>query len=209
MSAPALPGHAGAVAPEALSDAFSVIGRGVDELGGRAHLVGYSLGGRLALHYAFAHPQRVSALTLFGARPGLSDAKEREERLAADRRWSAMLRREGLEAFLEHWEAQSLLQPVTEDAAAVAEARAIRRRHSASGLADAMEAFSVAALPDLWPSLGELPMPVTWGVGEHDAHYRPIMARAAEKAGRLRVIPRAGHSVLIDNPRAVADLLLD
>lgn len=205
---PTLPGHDDTPPPTALGDAFRAIDSALTRLGERAHVLGYSLGGRMALHFTLAHPERVARLTLLGARPGIGDPHERASRRASDRRWSELLRVDGLEPFLEQWEAQALLQPRTTDAEAIAEARAIRRRHSAAGLAAAMDVFSVAALPDLWPRLAELNVPVTWASGEHDTHYRALMQHAAERIGEHTSIRGAGHSVLVDNPAAIAELAM-
>ncbi len=207
VTAVTLPGHDDSPPPRGLEDALAVIDEAVSNLGGRAHLAGYSLGGRLALHYAVAYPERVSRLTLFGARPGLEDPDERLRRLDTDRRWSVLLRSEGLEVFLERWEAQPLLQPRTASQEAVVESKAIRRRHRADALAAAMEAFSVAALPNLWPRLESLGMPVRWVAGEHDATYRALIERAAAAVGEMQVLAGCGHAVLIDDPDAVAECL--
>src|SRR5262245_37449007 len=56
------------------------------------HLVGYSMGGRLALRYALAEPERVASLTLIGAHLGLKTESERAARLARDAVWARKLR---------------------------------------------------------------------------------------------------------------------
>src|SRR3954465_7629420 len=47
-------------------------------------LCGYSLGGRVALHVALAHPERVSRLVMVASTAGIDDPALREERRAAD-----------------------------------------------------------------------------------------------------------------------------
>ena len=66
-------------------------------------LVGYSMGGRVALHVASAHPYRVVALALIGARAGIDDSAERAERIAADESLADRIESEGIEWFADHW----------------------------------------------------------------------------------------------------------
>lgn len=171
-------------------------------------LIGYSMGGRLALHYALKYPQDVRSLTLFGARPGISDLRQRKARLDSDRQLAGILRRYGMEKFLQIWEAQPLLTPRTSNMAAIADAQAIRRQHDPRALARALETFSVAALPDLWPHLRSFTMPVRWIYGEFDDTYRTLMTRAARETGTVHTILGAGHSVLLDAPTEVASILI-
>src|SRR5260370_39623074 len=76
LVAPDLPGLGESLAVEATAPAATDALIAVwDALGiERAHLVGYSLGGRLALQVAVAHPDRVASLLTLGAHAGLPDA---------------------------------------------------------------------------------------------------------------------------------------
>ncbi|MFT5434676.1 MAG: 2-succinyl-6-hydroxy-2,4-cyclohexadiene-1-carboxylate synthase [Myxococcota bacterium] len=201
-----LPGHGGRAAPSSLADSDAAIAAVIDA---PALLVGYSLGGRLALHYALKHPAQVRGLLLFGARPGLPDDSARDARAEADRQLAIRLREDGLEAFADRWETLPLLRPRTASCAAITKTRAIRRSHDAPGLASALEVFSPGRLPDLWPRLGELIAPATWVAGTEDADYMSMMRRAASHCSRgdFESVPGAGHDVLTDSPVQVADLI--
>jgi pimeloyl-ACP methyl ester carboxylesterase len=63
--------------------------------------------------------------------------------------------------------------------------------------------------PPLWSSLPQLGLPVTLLVGEHDARYVEIASRmrAALPAAGLWVVPRAGHTVHLDQPGRFAGLV--
>ena len=67
----------------------------------RATVLGYSMGGRLALQLAAAAPERVAALVLEGASPGIDDEGERAARVASDRALADGIERDGIEAFLD------------------------------------------------------------------------------------------------------------
>src|SRR3954449_5988968 len=71
-------------------------------------LCGYSLGGRVALHVALAHPQRVSRLVLVASTAGIDDPELRDERRAADEKLAADAERGTIEAFAERWMHQPL-----------------------------------------------------------------------------------------------------
>jgi 2-succinyl-6-hydroxy-2,4-cyclohexadiene-1-carboxylate synthase len=166
----------------------------------RFALAGYSMGGRIALHLALAHPERVTRLALVGATAGLEDEDERAKRRRADEEWATLLETAGIDAFADRWAAQPVLagQPDSADAE--------RRRQSAAGLAAALRGLGTGVLPPLWDRLGELAMPVTLIAGEHDAKFRALADRMAARIADVRVvvIPGAGHSAHLEAPEAVA-----
>jgi len=176
----------------------------------RPVLLGYSLGGRLALHAAVLHPGAWRALVLVGASPGIADPAARRQRRSHDEAWAQRLLREGLPGFLEAWEAQPILQPVTPFPAAWAEARRSRRRQlDPAGLAGSLRTFGQGSLPCLTGALSQLDLPVLLVAGAHDAGY---VAHAAAMANRLpqatvATIPATGHAALFEAPTAFASLL--
>ena len=206
---PHLPGHG--TAPEAVP---TDLGGWLEWLLERTRdlppldLVGYSLGGRLALHLALAAPERVRRLVLLGASPGLESRPARAERRARDEAWAAQLEREGLEAFLADWYAQPLFTPLMElDGASALLAR--RAVGHPSALAAALRAVSPAGQANLWPRLPELSMPVLWLAGSGDESCAASSRRAAARCprGLHALVPGAGHAAQLEQPSALATLL--
>lgn len=164
-----------------------------------AHLVGYSMGGRLGWSL-LDRDDLFQRATLIGAHPGLDDA-ERANRRAADRRFIDRLEEDGLEAFVDAWEAlamfasQRSLPPET-----VAEQRAIRRSHTARGLASALRWLGLAEMP----RAPEPRIPVELVAGGLDSKHVEV----ARSLGRpLRIVPGVGHNVVLEAPAALAEAL--
>ncbi len=173
------------------------------ELEPPVHLVGYSMGGRLALGAIVAHPERFTSATLIGANFGIDDA-ERPARRAWEATIAGQLREEGLDAFLATWRAlplfasQRSLPPET-----LAAQERIRRRHDPHRLADAFEAFALSSMPDYRDARIEVPL--TLVVGARDSKFEAIAARRRDV--RVEVIEGAGHNVVLEAPDAVRALL--
>lgn len=170
-------------------------------------LVGYSMGGRIALHAALAWGERVKRLVLIGAGPGIADPAEREQRRLADEQLADEIEGLSIEEFARRWARTPVLAGLPRDVAE--RAHADRLRSSPGGLARALRGLGTGALPSLWERLGELAMPVSLVVGERDEKFRAIaeeMARAIPKAEGI-VVPGAGHAVHLEAPAAVAELV--
>ena len=170
-------------------------------------LVGYSMGGRIALHAALAVGARVRRLVLVGASPGLADAAEREQRRVADAALADRIEAIGAEAFAREWAAQPLFAGMPRGIADQIDTD--RRRNTATGLAAALRGLGTGVMPPLWERLGELAMPVDLVVGQRDEKFRAIAERMAERipAARVHVIAAAGHAAHLEQPGALAELL--
>jgi 2-succinyl-6-hydroxy-2,4-cyclohexadiene-1-carboxylate synthase len=170
-------------------------------------LVGYSMGGRIALHCALAWPDRVRRLMLIGASPGLADPAEREQRQADDERLADEIEGSTIDVFARRWAQTPVLAGLPP--AARERANADRLRNSPAGLARALRGLGTGALPSLWERLGELEMPTTLVVGERDEKFRRIgeaMAQTIPKV-ELVVVPGSGHAVHLEAPETVAQII--
>ncbi len=209
---PILPGHG--PAPRVLDGlAFDDVARALAaELpSGPTLLVGYSLGGRLALAMAARRPAAIRAVVTIGAHTGITCPEERAERLAWEECLVRSLRGEGIAAFVRRWEAlpvfasQAVLPP-----AILAAQRAVRCAHTEEGIAWAIATLGAGAMPPLLPALRAARVPVVFVVGEADPRARGSAdaATAALPSARLHVEPDAGHNVLLERPAAIVALVL-
>jgi 2-succinyl-6-hydroxy-2,4-cyclohexadiene-1-carboxylate synthase len=210
-----LPGHRyspppnGMGLPELAEELVGVLDRfGI----ARAHWLGYSMGGRAALHVALAHPGRVERLVLESTSPGIADATARAARAAADARLADTLVGDGLAAFVDAWAAQPLFatQARLPDAVRARE-RAVRLSNGPTGLAAALRAFGPGTQAPLWDALPRLRMPALLVVGADDPAYCEIAARMAARLADAdtAVVAGAGHAVHLENPAAFTAAVVD
>ncbi len=173
-------------------------------------LVGYSMGGRLALHWAIAHPQRVRRLILIGAGPGLATPEERDERRLGDATLAEFIRTRGLEAFFKYWHNQTFFQPMMRLPKERLEPILARRAlNDPEGLAMSLENVGTGTLPSLWHRLKEIRFPVDLVTGEHDEKFTRLAHEMGAHLPKARhsLIEGAGHAVHLEKPADLAMLL--
>ncbi len=207
-----LPGHGpGPISDDPADYTMSAAVAGVIDatahLGGFA-LVGYSMGGRVALHVALAHSDRVAAVALIGARPGIDDPAERAERISADEVLAERIESEGIEWFTDFWADQPLFatQRYRLSVEQQAELRAQRLACDPAGLALSLRGIGVGAVEPVGCRLGELAMPCALIAGADDAKFAAIahqMASAIPQA-TVSLIPDVGHAAHLEAPDATA-----
>jgi len=171
----------------------------VAQQGGRAAYGGYSMGGRLCLHVALAHPDFVEALLLVGTTAGIRDEVERINRRRDDEARAARIERDGVDAFLREWLAQPLLASLPSDARGLDD----RRANTAAGLAASLRLAGTGAQEPLWDRLAELEMPVLLVAGERDEKFTVLareMAAAIGTNARVALVADAGHAAHLERP---------
>lgn len=210
--APDLPGHGQTRVPDeaaayAMPQIAADIVTMIERLNAKpAHLLGYSMGGRLALYIAAHYPDFFATLTLVSASPGLRTDAERAARRESDEALAAFIQREGIEAFVNRWEKLSLWdsqQRTLTDAARDA-LRQRRLMNAPDGLARSLRHMGTGAQPSLWDALPDMTLPVHLIVGEHDAKFRAIASDMASALPHVQttVIDNAGHALHLEQPQA-------
>ncbi|EMA8646385.1 2-succinyl-6-hydroxy-2,4-cyclohexadiene-1-carboxylate synthase [Cronobacter turicensis] len=163
-------------------------------------LVGYSLGGRIAMFHATqGDTPRLRGLVVEGGHPGLPDVNARDARLAADKRWAQRFHDEPMETVLNAWYRQPVFATLTD---AQREALiTLRARNAPAALATMLEATSLGRQPPLYARLAQLSVPFHYLCGERDAKFRAL---AVTLNASLHLITGAGHNAHRENPAAVA-----
>lgn len=200
-----LPGHGDAPAP-ADADLWASAHRLTEE-GGAAVYIGYSMGGRVALHAALARPDTVQGLVLIGATAGIADDAERAARRAADERLADHIERVGVDAFVDEWLRNPLFAGLSPEAAR----RDDRLRNTPAGLAASLRAAGTGTQEPLWDRLDGIEAPTLVLVGADDAKFAALGGRlvTAIPGAELVAVPGAGHSVHLERPEATAAAIAD
>lgn len=173
-------------------------------------LVGYSMGGRVALAFAVRHPLRVRRLVLESSSPGLATEEERAARREDDGVLAEWIVEHGIEAFIGRWERLPLFESQKALPARVLEAQRSRRLMNHPGsLAASLRGLGTGSLPSLWGSLADLRVPVLLMAGVHDTKFVEIAERMALvlPTARLVVADGAGHAVHLERPVTWVELV--
>jgi 2-succinyl-6-hydroxy-2,4-cyclohexadiene-1-carboxylate synthase len=176
----------------------------LDAAPARFVLCGYSMGGRIAQHVALAAPERVERLVLVATTAGIDDDAARAARREDDERLAAFADAASIEQFADRWAAQPLFADTPPAAARIW--REDMLRNDPRGLAAVLRGIGTGAMEPLWDRLGNLTMPATVLAGEGDPKFVALAERlaAALPAGRLVVVPGAGHGLPREAPEAVS-----
>lgn len=163
-------------------------------------LLGYSLGGRLALHALIAQPTLWSGAIIVSANTGIVDLEERHKRMLEDRIWAQRFMDEPWDALMSAWNKQDVFK-----------GRGMLERKesdfSRRNLAGMLEGWSLGCQEDLRPFLLQQKIPILWVVGQDDHSYVSIanaMARGNEKF-QVCVAPHAAHRVPWEVPNLFTD----
>ena len=196
----ALPGHAGddlieEPSPGRLAQCTSHVVKGLESIGASScHLLGYSLGGRLALHVADARPDLIRSLILESCHPGLTSGKERSDRKDTDALWAARFEREW-PAVLNDWYAQEVFKSLSDRKD---ELVGLRSAHDGSTMAKMLIGCSLGRQVSLW----DLPLSGLFIAGQKDPKYVAIgQELVAKNPGiHLQIVPESGHNVHLECP---------
>lgn len=165
-------------------------------------LLGYSMGGRLALHALLENPSLWSKAVIVSADTGMVDDQEKRARAVQDAEWAALALRGDWAAFMEKWNAQGVLAG---GGMPNRDRLHLRREQVARSFID----WSVSQQDDLLPKLSKITCPVMWVVGERDRKFVRIAERAVEALpnAQLEVLGDVGHRVPWEAPGRFAALV--
>ena len=174
--------------------------------GEKSVLLGYSLGGRLALHACIHRPDLWQGVVVVGADPGLGSNEEKNQQFTRDRNWADRLKKEPLEQLVREWDEQPVFCGIENSAPRNLE------ELDPIQLSQQFEAFSKGLQQNLVPALSELKNPpVLFLAGEKDKKYQQIGDELAELCPVVesRWVEDSGHRVPWENPESFSRILID
>jgi 2-succinyl-6-hydroxy-2,4-cyclohexadiene-1-carboxylate synthase len=175
-------------------------------------LVGYSLGGRVALHLATAAPERLWALVIESASAGIDDPAQQAARVESDENLAQSILPDGIEAFADRWQAQALFAAQASlPPDAFAEQRSQRIENSPTGLANSLRGMGAGAQDYILDRLEVIEAPSLFLAGALDTRYAafaPVLASKVRGADHC-IIEGAGHTTHLEEPQAWSRLVRD
>jgi 2-succinyl-6-hydroxy-2,4-cyclohexadiene-1-carboxylate synthase len=177
----------------------------------RADVIGYSMGGRVALGLAAFAPERVTSVVAIGARTGIADDDERGARRAADNDLAAAIEERGVEWFANEWIGKAIYdtqRTLGDDH--MARVLELRLGVDPSGVAHSLRELGAGAQPVITGRLAESAVPVALIVGEADDRFTAIANQIADvvPTARVIVVPGAGHAAHVEAPSATAGAIV-
>lgn len=163
----------------------------------KVDLLGYSMGGRLALAFALQYPDRVRRLILESSSPGLPSKEERELRRLNDNKLADFIIEKGVKSFVDYWEGIPLFSTMRHLPLKIRETiRSQRLSSNPVGLSGSLKGMGTGVQPSFWENLDKLQLPVLLVTGELDQKFCNL---AKEMKKRLQnsswiIIPKSGHA---------------
>lgn len=160
-------------------------------------LLGYSMGGRLALTFSMLFPHRVRKVILESATPGIELVRDQEERRMKDAKLADMIEKEGVESFINFWESISLFESLTKLPKDKKESlRQQRLRNNQKGLINSLLGMGTGSQPSWWADLNKLKSDVLLITGDQDKKFCNIAEKMTFHLENVdwQVIDNCGHA---------------
>ncbi|MGB7416486.1 MAG: alpha/beta fold hydrolase [Thermosynechococcaceae cyanobacterium] len=159
-------------------------------------ILGYSLGGRLALHAVLHRPELWQGAILVSTHPGLPHLQDRQSCVQADQAWGQRFLKEPWHSLLTEWDCLPVFHgiPCGVDRP--------KEHFSRAQIARLFDVFSKGRQDDLLPRLKTLAAPpILYLSGELDAQYSEMGRQLAQDCEGVEwiTIANAGHRVPWEN----------
>jgi 2-succinyl-6-hydroxy-2,4-cyclohexadiene-1-carboxylate synthase len=166
-------------------------------------LLGYSLGGRLALHCLLQDPALWRAGIIVSAHCGLDSEEKKSARRLQDEKWAHCMETLEWGLLMERWNAQKVFCGFPPP---------FQRREelfSRKWLAQALRGFSLGGQQDLRVPLAHLQLPLLWVTGGKDAAFFEIAktVQLKDPLSKMHAIAGAGHRVPWEQTGAFVELV--
>lgn len=175
---------------------------------GKIILIGYSMGGRLALCYGCTYPERVSGLILESSSPGIENKKQRVERIKEDGELAGYISTHSTEEFIELWTGKKIFSTrLRFSDSKRKEIKKSKIKNNPIGLSNSLREFGTGRMPDLYHQLNKFNARTLLLTGELDTKFTSLNKRVVKKfpAAEHKIIKNAGHTIHLEEPEKFID----
>ena len=161
----------------------------------RCFLVGYSMGGRLALYLAVFFPQYFDKAILESASPGLEKKIDRNNRIKQDLQIANRLNKD-FNLFLQQWYANPLFSSFVKHPN-YQQAIAARLQNNPNSLSKSLKYMGLGTQPSLWKYLESIQLPILLIVGKLDTKFVAINQRISSLSPQfqIEIVENTDHNV--------------
>lgn len=175
-------------------------------------LLGYSMGGRIALTYASMYPEDVKGLILEASSAGIKNDEERQKRYEEDLKLAEFIETHTMEEFIEMWHDQEIFN--TQRRFSNDKLKKIKKKKasgSKTGYANILKGFSTGIMPPVHDKLKKIPLKVLLITDELDTKFTGINARLAKRffKAKHKIVRNSGHNTHLEEPKRFIEIVLN
>ncbi len=171
-------------------------------------LLGYSLGGRVAMHYALKYAHELRAIILESSSLGIEDAAQKQERKKQDEKLANIIEQNSIEFFEQYWSQLELFKSQQSLSTKVKlEIKSRRLQNTPQCLANTLRMLGQGNLPYIAEDFFKLNLPKLYICGALDEKYLSVAKDLAPQDIIVKTISRAGHNVHLEQPEIYYELV--
>jgi 2-succinyl-6-hydroxy-2,4-cyclohexadiene-1-carboxylate synthase len=175
-------------------------------------LLGYSMGGRIALSYASVYPDDLKGLILESASAGIKNDEERQKRYEEDLKLAEYIETHTLEEFIEMWHDQELFN--TQRRFSNDKLKKLKKKKASGskiGYANSLKGFSTGIMPPVHDKLKKIPLKVLLITGDLDSKFTGINARLAKRffKAKHKIVRNSGHNTHLEESKRFVEIVLN
>lgn len=166
-------------------------------------LLGYSMGGRLALCYTSTYPERVAGLILESTSPGIRDRRQRNKRIKDDEELAKYISSHSIAEFIEVWTNKEIFGTLLRFSDK--KRNEIKRKklgNTITGLTNSLSGFGTGKMPDIYPYIKKSSVKTLLLTGELDSKFTGINKNLVQNfpSAKHEIIKNAGHAIHLEEP---------
>lgn len=174
------------------------------------YLIGYSMGGRLALYLTVYYPVLWRKVILESASPGLKTQDERKQRLDSDRNLAKKLQNEKFNNFVDFWYEQPLFYSIKNNKG-FPDLINRRLKNDPLALAKSLKIMGTGKQPSLWNKLNKIKLPMLLLAGQFDTKFKDVIKEMNLlcNSAEVKIVKGCGHNIHFEDQESFLRIVKD